>query len=157
MSQGTLEYLGFQFNQRVNEEQPAFRKKDGGVWFLNPGSVDFSQFQPGKLYIEWDNWTVQKASKEIPQKRGGSWKAQPYHWETFVSNVVGQAIQAGLIKEPGDLAGWATLAATIIRGLQGGGQQQAKPPSPMSGGQATGSATSQSSGGGADFDDKIPF
>lgn len=54
-----------------------------------------------------------------PQSGGGSkWKSQPYHPETFVSNVVGQAIQAQLIKTPTQIKEWASAAWTTIKGLQ---------------------------------------
>lgn len=136
MSKGVLEYVGFQFDQRANMEKPHFKKKDGsGVWGLGAGPVNWQQFQPPcKLFVEWENWNVVSATTEIPERSGkGNWKSQPYHPETFVSNVVASAIQAGLIKQPSDVDMWASQAFSTIKGLQGDSQQNAPQNGPQGG------------------------
>lgn len=118
MSKGVLEFAGLRFDERSNEEKAYFMKKDkSGVWGLGKGNVDWSQFQPRTpLFVEWDNWVAMSATTNIPAgggKRG--YTPQPYHLETFVSNICGQAIQAGLIKDPKDLPAWAKTAALTIK------------------------------------------
>jgi len=152
MSQGVLEFTGVKYDSKSQMEKPHFRKKDGGEWALAPGSVDFRQFQPGKLFIVWDNWTVQSATTNIPAgggSKGGSWKAQPYHKEQFVSNVVGSCIQAGLIKQPADLGQWVAEAWKQI-GLCQGQVQNPTPSQPSQRPQVD-------ERNPPDFDDSIPF
>ena len=122
MSRGVLDYVGMQFDQRSNSQKPAFKKKDGsGIWMLDPGQVDFTKLPVGQLYIEWDNWIVQKATPNLPEGgggKGGGFKPQPYHPEQFVSNVVGQAIASGKISDPRHLDAWAEAAAQAILAAQ---------------------------------------
>ena len=121
MSKGTLTYTGMKYDAKSQQEKPHFQKKDGGEWALGAGSVDWTQFQPGKLYVEWDNWIATSATKDIPSGGGGkSWggKPQVYLAETFVSNVCGHAIQAGLIKTPSDLPEWAKTATLTIKSVK---------------------------------------
>ena len=117
MSKGVLTYTGMKYDAKSQQEKPHFQKKDGGEWALGAGSINWAQFQPGKLYVAWDNWVAQSASKDIPSGGGfkGGYKPPPYHAETFVSNVVGQAIAAGLIKTPSDLPEWAKTATLTIK------------------------------------------
>lgn len=159
MSKGVLEYVGFQFDQRANMEKPHFKKKDGsGVWGLGAGPVNWQQFQPPcKLFVEWENWNVVSATTEIPERSGkGNWKSQPYHPETFVSNVVGSAIQAGAITQPSELRGWAAEALKIVKGIQ----NQAPKPAPQMDSQPVVQQPAQQPSQQAaapDFDDDIPF
>lgn len=120
MSKGVLDFTGVKYDAKAQKEKPHFRKKDGGEWSLDPGSIDFTQFPVGKLYIVWENWVAQSASKEIPSGGGGgkgNWKPPPYHPQTFVSNVVGQAIAAGCIKSPADIPEWGKMATLTIQAV----------------------------------------
>jgi hypothetical protein len=150
MSKGVLEFTGIKYDGRSQQERPHFRKKDGGEWSMDPGTVDFHQFGPGKLFVTWDNWIIQSATTEIPKGGGKSWGGKPnvYHPETFVSNVVGQAIQAGAIKSPSEIAEWAKAATQSILAVQAKlasqGAQEAQKPVPA--------PTPQ-----PDMEDDIPF
>lgn len=147
MSKGVLQFTGIKYDSRSQMDKPHFQKKGGGEWALDPGQVDFSKFQPGKLYVVWDNWVAQSATTEIPAGGGkGGFRPQPYHKETFVSNVVGQAIQAGCIKEPQDIHQWALEAWKTINVLTGEPVQPSRPSSVPSENPAP-----------EGFDDKIPF
>ena len=126
MSKGVLTYTGMKYDAKAQQEKPHFQKKDGGEWALGMGSVDWTSFQPNtKLYVVWDNWVAQSATTDIPSGGGGfgggskgAWKPPPYNAETFVSNVVGQAIAAGLIKTPSDLPEWAKTATNTIKAVK---------------------------------------
>ena len=154
MSKGVLNYTGMKYDSRSQEEKPHFTKKDGGEWALGRGSIDWTQFQPGKLYIEWDNWIATKATKEIPAGGGGfgggfKGKPQVYLAETFVSNVCGQAIAAGLIKTPSDLPEWAKTATSTIKAVKA--MLEGNPP------QSAPVAAPEQPPNDAPFDDHIPF
>ena len=121
MSKGVLTYTGMKYDAKAQMEKPHFTKKDGGEWALGAGGVDWSNIQPGKVYVEWDNWIAIKATKDIPAGgggfKGGFSKPQVYHPQTFVSNVVGQAIAAGAIKTPADIPEWAKTATLTIKSV----------------------------------------
>ena len=140
MSKGVLTYTGMKYDAKAQMEKPHFTKKDGGEWALGAGSVDWSNIQPGKVYVEWDNWIAIKATKDIPAGGGGGFgggfkgKPQVYLAETFVSNVCGQAIAAGLIKTPSDLPEWAKTATSTIKAVKAmleGNPAQSAPVAPV--------------------------
>jgi len=84
------------------------------TWFLN----------------SWKAPTVKSAAEvkqEIAQKalpppvvNPGSWMIDYGDCSRFVSNVVGSAIGAGLIKEPGDIHPWICDAYKALQGLRMG-------------------------------------
>lgn len=123
MSKGVLEFNGMKQveYQGQFEEKAMFAKKGGGEWGLGKGSIDWTQFQPRtKLYVEWDNWVAMSATANLPAGGGGfkgGYKPPPYHAQTFVSNVCGQAIANGLIKTPSDLPEWAKQATLTIKAV----------------------------------------
>lgn len=51
------------------------------------------------------------------QRGGGGRGAPAYDPRTFVSNVVGQAIAHGIIKNPTEIEPWATTAYKVVQGL----------------------------------------
>lgn len=101
--------------------QHHFYKKDGGMNGYN-GNVQVAGKDGDWCEITVDdenNWTLISA-KVLPAMGGkGGYKPQHYHPETFVSNVVASAIQAGAIKQPSELRNWAAEAFKIVKGIQG--------------------------------------
>ena len=149
--------------------QHHFYKKDGGQNGYNGNiQIDASDGDWCEITVDDQNpngWML-TAAKKLPSGGfgGKGFKAQPYHPETFVSNVVGSAIQAGVIKQPSELRGWAAEAFKIVKGIQG----QAKPAEAQSASQPAQQQpaqqpvqqppmNNQAAGPVGDFDDDIPF
>jgi hypothetical protein len=155
MSKGVLEFNGMKQveYQGQFEEKAMFAKKGGGEWGLGKGSIDWTQFQPRtKLYVEWDNWVAMSATANLPAGGGGfggksGYKPPPYHAQTFVSNVCGQAIANGLIKTPSDLPEWAKQATLTIKAVNALLEHSDAPAAPQP----------VQDVGGEPFNDPIPF
>lgn len=125
---------------RIEEVLPsksgkAWRVKSGGKWYNAFGDSGI-EAHTGKL-IEAEITTHEKfgpgiqkykvieaqsaptqAAETIPARfaiPNAGTNTAPY-WQTFVSNQVASAIQAGLIKEPSDLKEWTFAAMNAIKG-----------------------------------------
>lgn len=79
--------------------------------------VETKTSKAGKTYSRVTSINGQKGTGGYGGGRGGGRGGPSYDNRTFVSNVVGQAIAAGAIKTPQDLAPWANEAYKTIQGL----------------------------------------
>ena len=120
-----------------------FSSKAKGEWAPKSigDGVDISALQPKTLYsITFDDdhyWTVTKITAYAGSPAGGGfaggrkpWSGQPYDMRQFVSNCLGQAVQARLIEKPEDLDSWARYAvqtALFIDKALSGEEEAPKP------------------------------
>lgn len=123
-----------------------FKKKDGsGTYSMTPNQgLDVSTMQPGQRYqikvgqTQSGYYSLLLSFKAAQSgggyRGGGGGGGYEYDPLQFVSNVVGHAIEAGLIKEPTELGPWATAAWEM--------SDKPKPPQPSQPAQAEGGAGS---------------
>ena len=97
---------------------------EGAVIEAVTASSDFK----GKTYWYLNSWKLANGAmqpKAAPQTQGSlpvavGWRIDPSDLCRFASNVVGQAITAGLIKTPNDLAPWIHAAYKAGESLKSG-------------------------------------
>ena len=81
--------------------------------------IETKTSKAGKQYNQVQSINGQRGSfRGGGQPKTGGRPPMSYDPRTFVSNVVGHAIQQGLIKKPEDIAPWAITAYKNIRSLE---------------------------------------
>lgn len=98
----------------VGEAQVTSKTFDDGkeIWFLNG-------WKPVNVAKE-SNGTAVPASAIVPIPSDKAWKIDFGDCSRFVSNVVGSAIAAGLIKDSADIHPWIVQAYEALQGLRSG-------------------------------------
>lgn len=104
-------------NQTIeaNTTSKTFQRPDGSsatTWFLNA-------WKPVNVAKE-SNGTAVPASAIVPIPSDKAWKIDFGDCSRFVSNVVGSAIAAGLIKDSADIHPWIVQAYEALQGLRSG-------------------------------------
>lgn len=141
--------------------QHHFYKKDGGQNGYN-GNVQITGKDGDwcEITVDDENGWQLISAKVLPATGfggKGGYKPQPYHPETFVSNVVASAIQAGIIKQPGDIRAWAGAAYLVVSGIQGAKQKETPQTAPQQAQQQSNQQEPAQRVIDPDFDDDIPF
>lgn len=122
-----MKVLTVTFDKLIDGEhgkQAIFSSKNKGPW--KPKDIaeglDLSHLEPGKMYqVSFDDsayWKVTKVSEATFSARKGGYNNQAYNPLQFVSNCVGSAIQAGIIKEPKDIQSWAEKAWIAVTTIE---------------------------------------
>lgn len=126
------------------KKQGTIKDAAGKMWGFFPDKVSFS---PGLSYdIEYTERefngktfsTITKATAKANGANGNGHSDAMWQVPNFVSNVVGQAITAGLIKDPHDVKLWAAAAF-------------------QAGGEILGLKAKAPEGVGGELNDEIPF
>ena len=84
-----------------------FQNAKSDTWFLNRWTAAQQQVAPAKQEL-------------APAQQQLGWDIPTGDLSRFASNIVGQAITAGLIKKPGDVAGWTAAAYRAAECLRSG-------------------------------------
>jgi hypothetical protein len=130
-----LPAIGARIDAQVSSKD--FNDDGRQTWFLN----------------DWKPVEAAKASSAPKAKDApGGWDIPTGDLSRFVSNIVGSAIAAGLIKEPGEIALWCSSAYRSAQGLRSGKVLDFDDGVPDLSGEADPSESH-----GVDEDDDIPF
>jgi hypothetical protein len=113
----------------VIDAETSSKRFDGAkfdTWFLNSWKVppvktaEQVKNEIATAAVERVAADPKKAFLASPVVNPGSWMIDYGDCSRFVSNVLGSAIQAGLVKDPSDIHPWIVEAYTALQGLRTG-------------------------------------